>query len=102
MSTDQAVRLRAVLDDLMSNRISIADAAAEVRTMHFPSPPDKTIGQRMAESYETEVPANEPPGSFRQVSRAYVAGRIDLRTYEALADAAAEAIKADEKPAPQQ
>lgn len=90
---DQAVRLRAVLGNLMENRISLADAAAEVRTMHFPEPPEKTIGQRMADSYENEVPGPENPGSFRMVSRAYAAGSITLRQYEALADAATEAIK---------
>jgi hypothetical protein len=50
----------------------------------------------MADSYENEVPETDPPGSFRQVSRAYVAGRITLRQYEALAQAAAEAIKEQE------
>lgn len=92
MTADQAVRLRAVLDDLENNRISIADAAAQVRTMKFPAPPPKTVGQRMADSYETEVPSAIPEGSFREVAQAYVQGRIDLRQYEALADAAAEAI----------
>lgn len=93
MSTDQAVRLRTVLGDLENNRISTADAAAQIRTMTFPEPPDKTIGQRMEESYENEAPAPEQPGSFREVARAYVQGRISLRQYEQLADAATEAIK---------
>lgn len=95
MSTDQGARLRTVLGDLMDNRVSLADAAAQVRAMHFPEPPDKTVSQQMAESYEQEAPPTEKPGSFRMVSRAYAVGRINLRQYEALAEAAAESIKAD-------
>lgn len=95
MSTDQAVRLRAVLDDLANNRISTADAAAELRTMKFPVPPPKTIGQRIADSYETEVPPLRMGGSFNEVAQALVDGRIDLRQYEALAEAAAQAIRED-------
>jgi hypothetical protein len=82
-----------MLDDLENNRISMADAAAEVRTMKFPVPPPKTIGQRMGDSYETEVPPLAADGSFHEVAQALVQDRITLRQYEALAEAAAEAMR---------
>jgi hypothetical protein len=93
MSTDHAVRLRAVLDDLESNRISTADAAAQVRQMTFPVMPRKTIAEQMSESAESEMPARLPEGGFHEVAQALTAGRIDMRQYEALAEAAAEAMK---------
>lgn len=95
-SADQPLRLRTVLSDLENGRMKISDAAAHVRKMHFPVPADKTVAQRMADSYESEVPAAAPPGSFREVALAYHSGRITYQEYKALAEAAAAAIKADQ------
>lgn len=95
-STDQSVRLRTVLSDLENGRMSSIDAAALVRKMHFPVSADKTVAQRMADSYESEMPPVAPPGSFREVAQAYHAGRITFQQYKALAEAAAAAIKADQ------
>lgn len=99
MSTDHAVRLRAVLDDLENGRVSTADAAAKVRQMTFPVMPRKTIADQMSESAESEMPARLPDGGFHEVAQALNAGRIDMRQYEALAEAAAEAMKAHKKEA---
>jgi len=97
MNTDQSVRLRTVLGDLENGRVSTADAAAIVRTMHFPKPPpSKTVSRRMEDAAGDDAPPRAQPGSFQEVARAYALGRIDLRQYEALADAAAEAMRSDE------
>lgn len=94
MSTDQAVRLRAVLDDLINGRISTADAAAQVRDMKFPAAQRKTVSRTMSDAAENDMPALLPEGGFHEVAQAFVAGRIDLRQYEALAEAAGHAMKA--------
>lgn len=93
MSKDQAVRLQALLANLEGGRISLTDAAAQIRSMKFPTPPPKTIAQRIEDASDNDVPPLPEPGSFREVSAAYVHGRITLRQYEVLADAAADAMK---------
>lgn len=93
MSTDHAVRLRAVLDDLINGRVSTADAAAQVRQMKFPAVQRKTVSRTMSDAAENNMPAALPEGGFHEVAQAFVAGRIDLRQYEALAEAAGQAMK---------
>lgn len=91
--SDQEVRLNAILDWLEHRHITTAQAAARVRTLHFPAPPpDKTAAQQMkdAGTGDPEVPE---PGSFFAISDAYATGRIDKDQYTALAQAAAEAMK---------
>lgn len=95
MSTDQAVRLRAVLDDLENGRITPQDAAAAVRTMHFPVPPPKTVAQRIDDADGGDLNMPPQPGSFHEVAAAYASGRIDLNAYELMAHAAVEAMGND-------
>jgi hypothetical protein len=92
VTDDAEVRLQAVLDWLEHGRITTAQAAARVRTMHFPAPPPKTAHQRM-EDAATGDPEVPPPGSFFAISDAFTAGRIDKDQYAALAKAAADAMK---------
>ena len=90
--SDQEVRLNAILDWLEHRHITTAQAAARVRTLHFPVPADKPVAaQRQADvTGDPDVPE---PGSFFAVSDAYAAGRIDEKQYTALAQAAADAMK---------
>lgn len=91
--SDQDARLQAVLDDLRHNRLSLADAAAQVRAMHLPAHPVKSVSRRFTDSYENEAPEPDPEGSFRLVARAHAAGEINLRQYEVLAAAAGDALR---------
>lgn len=95
MPTDQETRLQAVLDQLENNQITLADAAREVRTLHFPPADSPTAWQRQQAAYGRDM-APPPAGSFFMVSQAYTAGRISRRQYEILASAAADAMQ--EKP----
>lgn len=88
MASDHAVRLRAVLDDLENGRVTIADAAAQVRKLRFPLRPRYTVGQLMSDSLDNEVPPRPEAGSAVELAQAYYAGRITFRQYEVLADAA--------------
>ena len=89
---DQEVRLRDVLSQLEQGQVSTADAAAQVRRMRFPKPVSKTAWQTIEDDAAGDAPV-PVRGSFFVVSQAYMAGRIDREQYEALANAAAEAIK---------
>lgn len=91
---DQEVRLTHVLEQLIDGRISTADAAALVRKIKFPVRAPKTTWQRMKDDAggDLEVPER---GSFFPVSQAYMSGRIDAAQYQALAEAAAEAMKGE-------
>lgn len=91
---DQEVRLTHVLEQLTERRISTADAAALVRKIKFPVTEPKSAWQRMQDDAggDVEVPDR---GSFFPVSQAYMSGRIDQEQYEALARAAAEAMKGE-------
>jgi len=89
---DQEVRLRDLISQLERGQISTADAAAQVRTLRFPKPASKTAYQTM-EADAAGDPAIPVKGSFFVVSQAFTAGRITREQYEALAKAAAEAMK---------
>jgi hypothetical protein len=91
--SDQEVRLRAIVDWLEHGRITTAQAAARIRSMRFPVPEDQTVhAQQYADlNGDPHVPE---PGSFFVISDAFAAGEIDEAQYTALAQAAAEAMKA--------
>ncbi len=93
---DQEIRLTHVLEQLIAGRISTADAAAQVRQIKFPVAEAKTTWQRLQDDAGGDVQVPER-GSFFPVSQAYMSGKIDQAQYEALAKAAAEAMKGDEK-----
>lgn len=97
MSDDQEVRLSAVLDWLEKGRITTDQAAARIRAMKFPVPPDKTVFQQQLGDANGDP---EPPqaGSFFAISSAYAAGKITEEQYTVLAQAAAEAMR-DQEPA---
>lgn len=82
--SDQEKRLRAMLDDLESGRLSIADACAQVRGMNWPRATGKTAFQTRLSDAIGGLMDLPPDDSFIQVSHEYHAGRIDYRQYEAL------------------
>jgi len=94
---DQEVRLRAILDWLEHGRITTQQAAARVRAMTFPGPEDQTVHAQQYADFNGDPHVPEP-GSFFAVSAAYAAGRIDEQQYAALAQAAAEAVRAAGRP----
>lgn len=86
--SNQATRLRAVLDQLEHKQLNAQQAAAIVRTLHFPVPELKTAHDLLRDP----DPPVDQPGSFAEVEQAFITGRIDAREYEILAQAAAETI----------
>lgn len=96
MSNDQAVRLEAVLDWLEHGQITLEQAAAKVAAMSFPQKPKKTVWQRLYDDANGD-PEMPEPGSFFDVSLAYSKGRITKQQYAALAKAAAEATRRDDR-----
>jgi hypothetical protein len=89
--SDQGTRLTALLDDLENHRISVADACAQVRGMHWPRKAGKTAFQHRAAAALNEW--DEPPheDSIAPLAEEYHAGRIDHRAYEQLYGAYEEA-----------
>lgn len=92
MSSDQEVRLNAVLDWLAKGRLTTEQAARRIKTMKFAPMPDKTVFQQQ---YAAANGDPEPPqaGSFFAISDAYAAGKINRDQYADLAAAAAESMK---------
>jgi hypothetical protein len=88
---DRDVRLNAILDWLESGRITVDQAVRRIAAMRFPAPPEKTDYQEKVDDAigDPEVPQ---PGSPFAISEAHASGRIDDQQYEALAQAAAEAM----------
>lgn len=95
MADDQQVRLATILAWLDQRKITTAEAASKVATLHFPPPAHATgTGGRFAQDAAGDVPAR-PAGGFHEISAAYAAGKLDRNQYEALAKAAAQAMAAD-------
>jgi hypothetical protein len=93
VADDQDVRLSTILDWLATGHISTEQAASRMRSLHFGPVPQHSVGRRMADDAHGDIPA-PMPGEFRQVSQALAEGKIDRPQYEALAEAAAAAMRA--------
>ena len=91
--TDQGDRLDAVIDWLADGKLSTAEAAAKVRGMKFPAGPQRGAYKRLAHEANGDSAVPEH-GAFFHVSAAYTEGRLTRVQYEALAQAATEAMKA--------
>lgn len=89
--SDQADRLATILDWIEQDKISIEDAAEQVRKMKFTvSDKPDTVWDRLAADAVGDLEPPEPD-SFFAVSAAYSDGKITAEQYRALAEAAAEA-----------
>lgn len=95
MTSDHAVRLRAILDDLEDGKATTWDAAARIRKLSFPQSRRRPVGEHMTASAEGDMPPMPPEGGFHEVEQAYVQGRITIQQYRALAEAAADAMKGE-------
>jgi hypothetical protein len=92
--TDQEVRLSAILRWLEQGKITTAQAAGKVRTLHFPVPEPHSVGARFTEHVKADAALPEH-GSFAEISAAFAGGKIDHGQYKALAEAAHDAMAAD-------
>lgn len=94
-----ADRLKALLEDLAASRVSVQQAAAQVRGMSLSRMPALTVAQQMAA--DNDVPPLLPDGGAAELAQAFFERRITAREYEILAGAAAQAYKQGEgQPAP--
>lgn len=95
MADDQTVRLGAILHQLANRQMTTQQAASRVRTLHFPAPPPRpTAAERFAQHVRGDIPVSKP-GCFAEISAAFAAGKIDRAQYDALCEAAHQAM-ADE------
>lgn len=92
--SDQATRLDTILEWLKSGQMSLEQAVEHVRKLHFPEPWSPALGRRHEEHAHGDIPVPDS-GTFQEISAAYSRGDLTRPEYEALAEAAAAAMRSD-------